>query len=118
MFKARLDIMAEVVNELHKEAAKLNSYMEELVQAAAALSGFSHMDGPIKRINREKERLSEKATMLSLMGKTLETIQEQYLQADRRAEDYCENGIWARPRETSSYYDLKWLADFMNKFEG
>lgn len=115
MFKASLERMTEVADQLHKNSRQLNECMEEMLQVKAALNEFSYMEEAIWQLNREKRKVDEEASRLSQLNRALESIQEQYRIADRRAEDYCEERSRPRAREAAAYQSLDWMTEFINR---
>ena len=119
MFKASLEPMTEVTNDLHKNAMELDECIDKLSRISSALKEFSYLEEVSQQISSESQKLEQALSGTVQLERTLYMIQELYRRADRKVADHCEDVQAAKRMEAVSFHDLSWIVRMVKaKFAG
>lgn len=119
MFKASLEPMTEVTNDLHKNAMELDECIDKLSRISSALKEFPYLEEISQQIGSESQKLEQALSGTVQLERTLYMVQELYRRADRKVADHCEDVQAAKRMEAVSFHDLSWIVLMVKaKFAG
>ena len=120
MFKASLEPMTEVTNDLHRNAMEMDECIDKLSRISSALKEFPYLEEVSQQISSESQKLEQALSGTIQLERTLYMIQELYRRADRKVADHCEEDVQAAKRmEAVSFHDLSWIVRMVKaKFSG
>ena len=119
MFKASLEPMTEVTNDLHRNAMEMDECIDKLSRISSALKEFPYLEEVSQQICSESQKLEQALSGTVQLERTLYMIQELYRRADRKAVDHCEDVQAAKRMEAVSFHDLSWIVRMVKaKFAG
>lgn len=119
MFKASLEPMTEVTNDLHRNAMEMDECIDKLSRISSALKEFPYLEEVSQQISSESQKLEQALSGTVQLERTLYMVQELYRRADRKAADHCEDVQAAKRMEAVSFHDLNWIVRMVKaKFAG
>lgn len=119
MFKASLEPMTEVTNDLHRNAMEMDECIDKLSRISSVLKEFSYLEEVSQQISSESQKLEQALSGTVQLERTLYMVQELYRRADRKAADHCEDVQAAKRMEAVSFHDLSWIVRMVKaKFAG
>ena len=120
MFKASLEPMTEVTNDLHRNAMEMDECIDKLSRISSALKEFPYLEEVSQQISSESQKLEQALSGTVQLERTLYMIQELYRRADRKAVDHCEDVQAAKTVGMNEHiakpFDMKTIARTLLKW--
>lgn len=119
MFKASLEPMTEVTNDLHRNTMEMDECIDKLSRISNALKEFPYLEEVSQQISSESQKLEQALSGTVQLERTLYMVQELYRRTDRKVADHCEDVQAAKRMEAVSFHDLSWIVRMVKaKFAG
>ena len=89
MFKASLEPMMEVKNDLHRNAMEMDECIDKLSRISSALKEFPYLEEVSQQISSESQKLEQALLGIVQLERTLYMVQELYRSALEESRCRC-----------------------------